>query len=340
VPWKSILPARFSRPAEHCEYHSNLENFDEPGPYISPERVRHVCDEVIERLVNTHPDITDIDFAFRPFNDHKCPVDMGARGLNALLSLTRLKSLKLVNCSLVGTGPDANRINSVNLQELEFNQTELTGLPAIVKACGNSLKSVKLSRCPSVADFEGMDGLEFKGKLESIEDFELDEDTSKAKLTDIGFLRVLNLCGQSLKYLDISCTEMSGEIASSFSGTLPNLESLSLSYNDGLTHLGIYRCIQKLGGNLTYLALNDLRFLGEALHHEERNDDIYLPRLEELSLMQNDHLRDIEEILMWILSLCGDALKSLIVDFKHQLSPHSLNWIKEKYPGLVWIVWS
>jgi len=145
-----------------------------------------------------------------------------------------------------------------------------------------------------VADFEGMDGLEFKGKLESIEDFELDEYTSKAKLTDIGFLRVLNLCGQSLKYLDISCTEMSGEIASSFSGTLPNLESLSLSYNDGLTHLGIYRCIQKLGGNLTYLALNDVRFLGEALHHEERNDDIYLPRLEELSLMQNDHLRDIE----------------------------------------------
>jgi len=49
----------------NAQYRINIDNYeDNPGPYIPPERVQNMCDEVIERLVNTHPDISNIDFEF------------------------------------------------------------------------------------------------------------------------------------------------------------------------------------------------------------------------------------------------------------------------------------
>ena len=348
----------------NAQYRINIDNYeDNPGPYIPPERVQNMCDEVIERLVNTHPDISNIDFEFRPFNDHKCPVDMGARGLDALLSLSSLKSLKLAHCSLAGNGLDVSRRNSNSLQALCLIETGLTsaGFAAIANSCGNSLKVVKLFNCTSVFNFVDSPSTGFLGKLESIEDFELDDDRCQdeaSRMTDIGFLRILDMCGQSLKYLDISGTNLTGEIASAFSGTLPNLESLSLSYNDRMTHLGVLRCIQKLGENLTYLALNDVGFLGDPQHRQgvpqhrqgdrqqqqgdrqhqqHQREQIYLPRLEKLSMMQNAYIDDIGDILIWLLGMCGGSLKSLALEYKYRLRTPCLTWIEEKHPGLTWV---
>jgi len=59
------------------------------------------------------------------------------------------------------------------------------------------------------------------------------------QLTNKGLLQILQLCGITLRSLDLSRTDITGENLSEYKGTLPCLENLNMRDCEQLTNKGL-----------------------------------------------------------------------------------------------------
>ena len=71
-------------------------------------------------------------------------------------------------------------------------------------------------------------------------------------LTDKGLLQILQLCGSTLRSLDISDTNITGENLSEYKGTLPFLDNLNM-YDCYITDKVLLQILQLCGSTLRYL---------------------------------------------------------------------------------------
>ena len=73
------------------------------------------------------------------------------------------------------------------------------------------------------------------------------------QLTDKGLLQILQLCGSTLKSLNIGCTNITGENLSEYKGTLPCLTNLNLRSCKQLTDKGLLQILKYCGSTLELL---------------------------------------------------------------------------------------
>ena len=88
--------------------------------------------------------------------------------------------------------------------------------------------------------------------------------SSCEQLTDERLLQILQLCGSTLRSLDILETNIIGENLSEYKGTLPCLENLYMSYTQ-LTNKGLLQILQLCGSTLRSLHIGFTNITGENL---------------------------------------------------------------------------
>ena len=116
-------------------------------------------------------------------------------------------------------------------------------------------------------------------------------------------MQILHLCGSSLRSLDISDSNITGENLFEFKGTLP--EDLNLYDYKQLTDKGLLQIFQLCGSTLRSLDIAGANITGENLSEYKGT----LPCLENLAIASCKQL--IDKGLLQILHLCGSTLRSL-----------------------------
>ena len=125
------------------------------------------------------------------------------------------------------------------------------------------------------------------------------------QLTNKGLLQILQLCGITLRSLDLSRTDITGENLSEYKGTLPCLENLDMGRCNQLTNKGLLQILQLCGSTLRSLVILGTNITGENLSEYKAT----LPCLENLNMRYCGHLTN--KGLLQILQLCGSTLRSL-----------------------------
>ena len=86
-----------------------------------------------------------------------------------------------------------------------------------------------------------------------------------SQLTDNGLIQILQLCGSTLKSLDVNHTDITGENLSEYNGTLPCLTNLELGACFELTDKGLLHILQLCGSKLQSLDISSTNITGENL---------------------------------------------------------------------------
>ena len=225
------------------------------------------------------------------------------KGLLDMLELCggTLRSLDLRNTNISGENISEYKRTLPWLENLNMTACEcLTekGLMHILNLCGGTLISLNLSATNMT--FENLS--EKSGTLPCLLDLCLDR---CPYLTSKGLLKIFHLCGSTLRSLDISDTNLTGENLSDFKGTLPCLEKLNIISCENLTDKGLWQMIQLWGSKLRSLDLRYTKITGEDLF--EYNGT--LPCLENLNLFYCKYLS--YKGLLLILKQCGSMLRTL-----------------------------
>ncbi|XP_023332838.1 F-box/LRR-repeat protein 14 isoform X4 [Eurytemora carolleeae] len=241
------------------------------------------------------------------------------KGLLQILQLcgSTLRSLNLFETEITGENLSEYKGTLPCLENLNmFCCRHLTdkGLLQILQLCGSKLIFLDISETNITGEYLS----EYKGTLPCLENLNMNY---CRHLTDKGLLQILQLCGSTLRSLDIGCTNITGEYLSEYKGTLPCLEILNMRYCKHLTDRGLLQILQLCGSTLRSLNLLKTEITGENLSEYKGT----LPCLENLNMSYCIHLTD--KGLLQILQLCGSTLRSLnIVDTnitKNNLSEYS-----------------
>ena len=224
-------------------------------------------------------------------------------GLMKFLQLcgSTLKSLNLSETNITGENLTEFKGTLPCLENLNLRVCKLLtdyGLMQFLQLCGSTLKSLDLSE----TNITGENLPEFKGTLPCLENLNL---ISCKQLTDNGLLLILQLCGSTLRSLDIQYANITGENLSEFKGNLPCLENLNFGCCRQLTENGLLQFLKVCGSTLTSLDIEDTNITGENLSDYM----ITLPYLENLNLLYCEQLTD--KGLLQILQLCGITLRFL-----------------------------
>ena len=151
--------------------------------------------------------------------------------LNQIFSLPSLSSLIIRGSIEFISGINVN-IVSKQLQTLQLIRNKTLNndwFLQILKQCGSTLKSLTLENSKITDEIL----TEYKGTLPCLENLDL---CGCIHLTDNGLPQILHLCRSTLRSLDISDTNITGENLSEYKGTLPCLENLNMSCCDQLTN--------------------------------------------------------------------------------------------------------
>ena len=264
---------------------------------IPPDKTKNVRDKVIEHLVNRQPGIRDVNLSFSEF--HKFPVNTGA-----LLSLSSLKSLRLVGCSLFENAFDVGKISAVNLQVLVLFNISISsaGFAAILNGCGSSLKTIDLG-FSSVGD-EGFLG--FTGIFSNLRKFELSE--GKAAFTDLGFHHLIKKCSPKLEVLDLSSRTATGD--SLDYREMASLKLKKLYMSCGLSNNGLRNLLKVCASTLESLDIADSPITDTVF--QEFKIKGMLRNIEHLALVDCKGLTD--EGFLSILEMCGPSLNSVTIN--------------------------
>ena len=123
--------------------------------------------------------------------------------------------------------------------------------------------------------------------------------------THKGLLQILQLCGSTLRSLNISDTNITGENLSEYKGTLPRFQNLNMRYCKQLANKGLLQILQLCGSTLRSLDIAEANITGENLSEYKET----LPCLENMTIFHNQQLTN--KGLLQILQLCGSTLRSL-----------------------------
>ena len=209
-----------------------------------------------------------------------------------------LKHLTRSGTKISGQGLSALHEKCTKLEQLDLQWcTDLTvfGLANILIVCGAGLRHLDLSDTNIVE--LGLSTVQ--GKFVSLEKLNLPWCTS---VTDEGLADILNVCGERLKYLDISGLKISGERFSIFQKKYKNLEVLYLQRCTNLTDHGFYNILDMCGDGLK-LCFTHISDVGLSALKET------LIKLEELNLSCCSNITD--EGLSDIFNVCGERRKHL-----------------------------
>jgi len=227
-------------------------------------------------------------------------------GLNEIFSLPSLSTLIIGRWIEFISGINVN-IVSKQLQTLQLtcNKTLNEGLNndlflLILEQCGSTLKSLTLEN----ANITGEILMKYKGTLLCLENLEL---IACGQLTDKGLLQILQLCGSTLRSMDMLGTNLIGENLSEYKETLPCLENLNMRNCGQLTNKGLLQILQLCGSTLRFLDISGTNITGENLSEYKGT----LHCLE--NLIMGDCIQLTNKGLLQILQLCGSTLRSLYI---------------------------
>ena len=271
-------------------------------------------DDGVEYLVKKHPEI--LMFQLGKEKTWKTS-KLTSTGLNGILSLPSLSSLIIRRRILFIPGINVN-IVSKQLQTLQLicNRT----LNYILEQCGNTLKSLTLEN----SNITGEILIKYKGTLPCLENLNMND---CGQLTNKGLLQILQLCGSTLRSLDIGFTHITGENLSEYKGTLPCLENLNMSDCNQLTDKGLLQLLQLCGSTLRSLVIGVTNITGEYLPKYKGT----LPYLENLNMTFCEQLTN--KGLLQILQLCDSKLRSLNIRFTN-ITGENLSEYKGTLPCL------
>jgi len=197
-------------------------------------------------------------------------------GLNGILSLPSLSSLIIERWIEFISGINVN-IVSKQLQTLQLTGDHKTlnndWFLQILEQCGSTLKSLTLKN--SIITGEIL--IKYKGTLPCLENLNM---SYCDQLTNKGLLQILQLCGSTLRSLDIGFTKITGEYLSEYKNTLPCLENLNMSRCYQLTNKGLLQILQLCGSKLRSLDIQYTNITGEILSEYKGT----LPCLENLKI--------------------------------------------------------
>ena len=148
--------------------------------------------------------------------------DLTSTGLNGILSLPSLSSLIIKRRNEFISEINVNIVSKrLHTLQLTCNKTLNNDLfLQILEQCGSTLKSLTLEN--SIITGEIL--IKYKGTLPCLENLNM---KLCKQLTYKGLLQILQLCGSTLRSLDIAGTNIIDENLSEYKGTLPCLENMT-----------------------------------------------------------------------------------------------------------------
>ena len=183
------------------------------------------------------------------------------RGLLQILRLCdkTLRSLNLANTditgeSLVGYSGTLACLENLNLRGCPISDE---GLLQIFKVCGKTLRYLNLTG----TNITGESLVGYSGTLACLENIDL----SYCQITDEGLLQIFNVCGKTLRSLNLAGANITGENLVEFNGTLVCLENLNMKDCARLTNRGIQQLLKVCGKTLRSLNLAGTNITGERL---------------------------------------------------------------------------
>ena len=279
-----------------------------------------VSDDGVEYLVKKHPEILVVQLGKE--NTTWKTSDLTSTGLNGILSLPSLSSLIInrrnefiseINVNIVST--------QLHTLQLTCNKTLNNDLfLQLLEQCGRTLKSLTLEN--SIITGEIL--IKYKGTLPCLENLNM---KLCKQLTYKGLLQILQLCGSTLRFLDIGCTDITGENLSEYKGTLHCLVNLNMSCCYQLTNKGLLQILQLCGSTLRSLDISITNITGENLSEYKGT----LPCLENLNMSACYNITD--KGLLQIFQLCGRTLRFLDIN-KTNITGENLSEYKGTLPSL------
>ena len=248
--------------------------------------------------------------------------DLTSTGLNGILSLPSLSSLIIKRRNEFISEINVNIVSKrLHTLQLTCNKTLNNDLfLQILEQCGSTLKSLTLEN--SIITGEIL--IKYKGTLPCLENLNM---KLCKQLTYKGLLQILQLCGSTLRSLDIGCTDITGENLSEYKGTLPCLEILNMSCCYQLTNKGVLQILQIFGSTLRSLDISITNINGENLSEYKRT----LPCLEKLCVSACYNITD--KGLLQIFQLCGSTLIFLDIN-QANITGENLSEYKGTLPSL------
>ena len=192
------------------------------------------------------------------------------------------------------------------------------GLLQVLQLCGSTLRSLDITG----VFINGENLSEYKGTLPCLENLNM---SYCYQLANKGLLQILQLCGSTLRSLDISGTHVTGENLSKYKGTRSCLENLNMRFCKEVTDRGLLQMLQFCGSTLRSLDISEANITGENLSEDKGT----LPCLENLNMNECKQLTN--KGLLQILKLCGSTLRSLNISFTN-ITVENLSEYKETLP--------
>ena len=264
----------------------------------------NITGEILIKYKGTLPCLENLDMS--------CCKQLTDKGLLQILQLcgSTLTSLIIQYTNITGENLSEYKGTLPCLKNLDmYSCRHLTnkGLLHILQLCGSTLRSLDISRTHITGEYPS----EYKVTLPFLENlnmkysFKLTNSETK-QLTNKGLLQILQLCGSTLRSLNIQFTNITGENLSEYKGTLPCLENLDL-YGTRFTNRGLLQILQLCGNTLRYLNIGLTNITGENLSEYKGT----LPCLENLNMYLCKQLTN--KGLLLILQLCGSTLRFLFI---------------------------
>ena len=243
-------------------------------------------------------------------------------GLNEIFSIPTLSSLIIKRRNEFISEINVNIVSKrLHTLQLTCNKTLNNDLfLQILEQCGSTLKSLTLEN--SIITGEIL--IKYKGTLPCLENLNM---KLCKQLTYKGLMQILQLCGSTLRSLDIGCTDITGENLSEYKGTLPCLEILNMSCCYQLTNKGVLQILQIFGSTLRSLDISITNITGENLSEYKRT----LPCLEKLCVSACYNITD--KGLLQIFQLCGSTLRFLDIN-QTNITGENLSEYKGTLPSL------
>ena len=256
---------------------------------INPANVTKIMSKQLQTLDLSG--IKDIDDAFFLHIVEQCGKTL--KFLN--LSYSQISGDKLVDCN--------GALHCLDTLELQkCSRLTVTGLNQIFKCC-KTLRSLNLSESEIFGEFF-RSYVEYSGTLACLENLNL----SCCQITDKGLLQIFKVCGKTIRSMDLSNTDITGESLVEYSGTLACLENLNLTECNKITDEGLEQIFKICSKTLRSLGLHYTHITGESLVEYSGT----LACLEELGLSECEKITD--EGLLQIFKVCGTTLRSLYLD--------------------------
>ena len=250
---------------------------------INPANVTKIMSKQLQTLDLSG--IKDIDDAFFLHIVEQCGKTL--KFLN--LSYSQISGDKLVDCN--------GALHCLDTLELQkCSRLTVTGLYQIFKSCGKTLRSLNL-RGKFVELFRSY--VEYFGTLACLENLNL----SCCQITDIGLLQIFNVCGKTIRSMDLSDSDITGESLVEYSGTLACLENLNLNCCQ-ITDRGLLQIFKICSKTLRFMDLIDTDITGESLVE-------YSGTLACLENLNGSSSPITDRGLLQIFKVCGTTLRSL-----------------------------